>query len=100
MNKVERSASSSLLELAISAVLALLTLLAYGASFDFPFVNFDDPDYVSQNPQVQAGLTAEGARWAFTTFATGNWHPLTWLSLQADAALHGGQNAGGFHFTN
>jgi hypothetical protein len=92
---------TSLLELSVSAALAVLTLLVYCVSFDYPLLEtFDDPIYVSQNPQVQTGLTAEGVRWAFTTFHGANWHPLTWLSLQLDATLHGGQNAGGYHLTN
>jgi tetratricopeptide (TPR) repeat protein len=100
MSQVQRSSGISRVELSVGLGLAVLTLLVYCPSFDFPFVNFDDPDYVTQNPQVQAGLTADGIRWAFTTFTTGNWHPLTWLSLELDAALQGGQNAGGFHLTN
>jgi len=53
------------------------------------FVNYDDPDYVYENPAVLAGLTAEGARWAFTTGHAANWHPLTWLSHMADIELFG-----------
>src|SRR5262249_36198919 len=88
------------LELFASAALALLTLLVYSPSFSFPFVNYDDPDYVFKNPHVQSGLSADNIHWAFTTFACGNWHPLTWLSLQLDAELFGSQNAGAFHRTN
>src|SRR5436190_865564 len=96
----QRSTGAWRLEFFISVALALATLLVYCPSFDFPFINFDDQDYVSENPHVQAGLTAASVRWAFTTFNYGNWHPLTWLSLQLDAALYGGLNAGGFHLTN
>jgi tetratricopeptide (TPR) repeat protein len=87
-------------ELFLSAALALLTLLVYWPTFSFPFVDYDDPHYVFNNPHVQSGLTADNIRWAFTTFDCGNWHPLTWLSLQLDATLFGGQKAGGFHATN
>ncbi len=55
----------------------------------FGFVNFDDPRYVTQNPMVLAGWTVDGLRWAFTTFRTSNWHPLTWLSLMTDVELFG-----------
>ena len=48
---------------------------------------------------MRAGLCLAGLRWAFTTFAQSNWHPLTWLSLQLDAQLFG-LHAGGFHLTN
>ena len=53
----------------------------YGASLGYGFVGFDDPDYVTANPIVQRGLSADGVKWAFTTHAAQNWHPLTWLSL-------------------
>jgi tetratricopeptide (TPR) repeat protein len=76
-----------------------MTLAAYAPCFRYPFIHFDDPDYVTENAHVQAGLTADSVRWAFTTFACGNWHPLTWLSLQLDRTLYG-PNAGGFHLTN
>ncbi|MCX5757044.1 MAG: tetratricopeptide repeat protein, partial [Candidatus Hydrogenedentes bacterium] len=55
----------------------------------FDFVNFDDPAYVYRNPQVLSGLTGEGIRWALTTDAVCNWHPLTWISLQLDVSLFG-----------
>jgi tetratricopeptide (TPR) repeat protein len=86
-------------ELPVSLAIAAVTLLVYIPSFHFPFIVFDDAEYVSQNAHVQAGLSAEGVRWAFTTFDCGNWHPLTWLSLQLDCETYG-LNAGGFHATN
>ena len=86
--------------LSIGGLIALLTLLVYSPSLNYAFVEYDDQTYVYQNPHVQAGVTADGIRWAFTTFECANWHPLTWLSLQLDAALHGGLKAGGFHLTN
>jgi protein O-mannosyl-transferase len=85
---------------AVGASLVILTLLVYCRTFDHPFVELDDRFYVTQNQHVQAGLTAEGVRWAFTTYDCANWHPLTWLSLQLDGTLYGGRNAGGFHVTN
>src|SRR4029077_4056949 len=53
------------------------------------FLDFDDPDYVTQNVHVQAGLMWAGIRWAFTTFDAGNWHPLTWLSHMLDVEVFG-----------
>jgi tetratricopeptide (TPR) repeat protein len=84
----------------IGAALAGLTLLAYSDTFSFPFVDFDDQYYVTYNRHVHAGLTADGIRWAFTTFEAANWHPLTWLSLELDSDLYGGPKPGGFHLTN
>jgi tetratricopeptide (TPR) repeat protein len=90
----------SLGKLLISLGLAGLTLLVYSRTFNYPFIDYDDPDYVAENPFVQAGLTPGGVRWAFTSLACGNWHPLTWLSLQLDASLQKSAEAGAFHRTN
>jgi tetratricopeptide (TPR) repeat protein len=83
----------------ISCLLVVATLAVYWGVWRYEFVNFDDPLYVSQNPPVFGGLTAENIRWAFTTGHGGFWIPLTWLSLMADASCYG-LNAGGYHVTN
>jgi hypothetical protein len=59
--------------------LALLagTFAAYALVLRAGFINFDDPDYVTNNPHVKGGLTLDGIFWAFTTGYAGNWHPLT-----------------------
>ena len=75
--------------LLISAVLALVTLALYWNVVGHQFLNYDDPDYLTQNPMVQRGLTAEGVRWAFTVPVSSNWHPLTILSLMLDVQLFG-----------
>ncbi len=95
-----RISRDQLVELSVGVALVAATLLVFCPCFDHPFVNFDDEDYVTQNRHVEAGLTADSIRWAFTTFDCGNWHPLTWLSLQLDRELYGGLKAGGFHLTN
>ncbi len=63
---------ASLVELFIAVALAMLTLVVYCPCFDHPFITFDDPDYVTENRHVQAGLTADSIGWALTTFACGN----------------------------
>jgi tetratricopeptide (TPR) repeat protein len=65
----------------------------------FGFLDYDDPFYVLINPQVLAGLTLDGVKWAFTTVHAGNWIPLVWLSLMADRSVFG-VGAGGFHLVN
>src|SRR5437870_4017109 len=77
-----------------------LTLLTFLPSLGHVFIDYDDNDYVTANPQVKAGLTRAGVAWAFTTTHAANWHPLTWLSLQLDASLYGPDSARGFHLTN
>jgi Flp pilus assembly protein TadD len=53
------------------------------------FVGFDDPDYVTENGHVQAGLTWESVLWAFRSTEAANWHPVTWLSHMLDCELFG-----------
>jgi Flp pilus assembly protein TadD len=74
-------------------------MLVYAPVRRHEFVNLDDPAYVVENPQVGAGLTWSGARWAFTTGHAGNWHPLTWLSHMLDVQLFG-MDAGPHHVTS
>jgi hypothetical protein len=65
----------------------------------FGFVGCDDPDYVSANIHVRAGLTRDGMEWAFGSAHASNWIPLTWLSHMADCRLFG-LNGGLHHLTS
>jgi tetratricopeptide (TPR) repeat protein len=78
----------------VCAVLVAATLLVYAPVRALPFLYYDDMQYVTKNPPVQAGLTSESAIWAFTSFHASNWHPLTWLSHMADVELFGTSAAG------
>src|SRR5215813_1604048 len=80
-------------------LLAAATIAVFGQVVGFEFADYDDDVYVTANPHVQEGLTAAGVRWAFTTFAAANWHPLTWLSLMLDRSI-GGPGPLLFHLTN
>jgi tetratricopeptide (TPR) repeat protein len=71
----------------LSAVLLALTLALYLRVNGFPFVNYDDTLYVTQNPVVQDGLKWNTVHWAFTTYHVGTWHPVTWLSHALDCQL-------------
>lgn len=80
--------------------LLALVVVAYAGALGNGFIeDFDDHEYVSRNPYVQAGLTADAARWALTAYHSNNWHPLTWLSLQLDTTLFGTAPLG-YHLTN
>src|SRR5436305_5759281 len=85
--------------LLLCLALALVTFGVYWQVHGFGFVNYDDPDYVSENPMVKQGLTLNGIAWAFTHFYSSNWHPLTWISLMLDCQIFG-VNAGGPHVVN
>lgn len=73
----------------LALVLAVGTFLAFSPTLRHDFVNYDDPEYVTANPQVRLGLTWENIRWAFTTVHAVNWHPVTWLSHLVDVQLFG-----------
>jgi tetratricopeptide (TPR) repeat protein len=83
-------------------VLALAVCALYWPVRTFEFVNYDDHRYITHNPRVQQGLTADNIAWALTTFEVANWHPLTWLSHMLDVSVFGGegQAAGWHHLVN
>ena len=83
----------------IAIALAVITLAAFWRITQNGFINFDDQDYVTENPMVQSGLNAKSFVWAFTTDFAGNWHPLTWLSHELDVQLFGNE-AGWHHLTS
>ena len=90
---------TALQKLLLGLLLCFTALLAYWPAARCGFVNFDDTDYVTENFQVQTGLTLKGLAWAFRTGHAANWHPLTWLSHMLDAQLYGLQPAG-HHLTS
>ena len=83
----------------ICLALAAVTLAVYLPMLGHGFVNYDDPDYITSNPHVKAGLTWPGIVWAFQSSDASNWHPLTWISHMVDWQLFG-QNAAGHHLVN
>jgi Tfp pilus assembly protein PilF len=83
----------------VCLLLAVVTLALYNPVNRHPFVNYDDDRYVTQNPHVRDGLTANTAAWALTSTEQANWHPLTWMSHALDASLFR-LNPAGHHFTS
>ncbi|MGA2262028.1 MAG: tetratricopeptide repeat protein [Acidobacteriota bacterium] len=83
----------------ICFVLLITIFAVYSQVRTFDFVNYDDPDYVTDNPHVRNGLTADGAAWAFTTTFAANWFPITWLSHMLDVQFFGLQS-GWHHLIN
>ena len=77
-----RSPTIHLIVLAAAVLIVFLPTLRNG------FV-WDDTQYILENPQVSGGLTLANLRWALTSFAAGNWHPLTWISHLLDVELFG-----------
>lgn len=86
-------------------IISAVVLAVYSQTLRFEFVNFDDPNYISQNPHIQNGLTFQGLKWAFTAdllFDSLNvdyWQPVTVISRMIDISLFG-MHAGGHHAVN
>jgi len=80
--------------LILCLLLALATLALYNPVTRAPFLNFDDSIYVTDNPQVRAGLTWNTVVWAFRTPEALDWHPITWLSYALDCQIFGLNPAG------
>jgi tetratricopeptide (TPR) repeat protein len=95
MNKTQKKYRS----ICIYLVLTLTTTAVFYQVCTYDFVNYDDPVYVYENPNIQAGITPKAIKWAFTTGYFANWYPLTWLSHMLDWQLFG-PKAGGHHLTN
>ncbi len=84
---------------ACMAMLFALTISVYSPAFRLGFVDYDDNIYVFQNPHVHAGLSKATIVYALTTFDSGNWIPVTWLSYLFDATCFGIRPFG-FHAVN
>jgi protein O-mannosyl-transferase len=84
---------------AIYLALAGLTWIVFGPTLNHPFVEYDDQNYVYENPEVTGGLTSHGLLAAFTHPQARNWHPLTTISHMLDCQLFG-LNPAGHHFSS
>lgn len=80
-------------------LLVVATLAFYNPVAHCGFVYSDDIAYVTENPQVRAGLTWNTVVWAFSGVHTGFYHPLTYLSHALDCQLFG-LNAAGHHYVS
>ncbi|HEY4283844.1 MAG TPA: tetratricopeptide repeat protein [Chthoniobacterales bacterium] len=79
--------------------LGVLTWCVFGQTVQHDFVQYDDPGYVYENPDINAGITAHGVIAAFTHTHARNWHPLTTISHMLDCQLFGLDPAG-HHLVN
>jgi tetratricopeptide (TPR) repeat protein len=95
----ETDEGNKTLKVAICIFLMVATFCIYSQVQDHEFINYDDGLYITNNLNVQAGLTSESISWAFTTFHTGQWYPVTWFSHMLDYQLYG-LHAKGHHLTS
>ena len=79
--------------------LLALAWFVFGQAIRFPFVNFDDPEYVYEVPEINSGLTLDNIKWAFAHWRSTNWFPLQNISHMFEFQFFG-PNPGVFHLTN
>jgi len=75
---------------AISLLLIISTTAVYAPVRHHDFINYDDEIYIKDNNHVQAGLTSDSIKWAFSVTKDDErayWHPLTWLSHMLDCQI-------------
>lgn len=82
----------------LAASASLVTFIVYLSSLSHEFVEWDDAQYVVENPYIRS-LNMSFLKWAFSSFHASNWHPLTWISHAMDYAIWG-LNPLGHHLTN
>jgi hypothetical protein len=70
---------------ALSGILLALTVGAYIPLWQNDFVDFDDDNYITENPRVRDGLSASSIWWSVTNCESPYRMPVTWISLQFDA---------------
>ena len=73
--------------------------ISYSPILGYGFINFDDIEYIIENPHIKNGLTLESIVWAFKAQYSWNWHPITWLSHLLDVEIYG-LSPRGHHKTN
>jgi len=78
----------------LAIVLEVAVVAVYYPVHWQPFANYDDPDYVTDNFHVKAGLHWDTVKWALTARDAANWHPVTWISHALDTSMFGLNPAG------
>jgi tetratricopeptide (TPR) repeat protein len=73
----------------ICLLLAGITLAIYWPAGNYDLVDYDDPMFVTQNPDVAEGLTWHSFVRAMTSVTAGNWHPVTTFSFVLTHELFG-----------
>ena len=83
--------------LGICLMLAVVAL--YAPCMGYEFINWDDIQYLADNPVVSNGVSLEGLKAAWSTAPESMWAPLLWISFMLDVELFG-LEPWGFHLVN
>jgi len=84
---------------ALGLGIALLALAVFWPVRHFEFVNYDDLEFIVENPHVASGITTSNVAWAFAHPYTATGGPVTWISHMLDVESFG-LDAGAHHVTN
>ncbi|MBI3547839.1 MAG: tetratricopeptide repeat protein [Elusimicrobia bacterium] len=80
------------------ALIVAAVCAAFAPALGNGFVDWDDVSHIVENKHLR-GLTLENLRWMLSEEFSGNWHPLTWLSLALSHAA-GGVEPSGYHLAD
>ena len=83
---------------AIPAAVLLITFICFSPALGGEFLNWDD-NLVLTDHDAWRGLGSSQIAWAFSTYHSGHYHPLTWLSFGFDYEIWG-MNPLGYHLVN
>jgi tetratricopeptide (TPR) repeat protein len=82
----------------LPCLIAVGTFFVFSPALQNGFVNWDDPVTLLENEHYR-GFTWSHLRWMFTTFHTGHYQPLSWVTFSLDYMLWG-LDPFGYHLTN
>ncbi|HEY6162850.1 MAG TPA: tetratricopeptide repeat protein, partial [Bacteroidia bacterium] len=95
-SSVSRSTATKIKPNTLLLIVLVFTFICFFPIFSNDFLNFDDPQYVTDNPAVQQ-LNAANFKSYFTQSFVGNYQPIVILSYAIQYKLFSG-HAWGFHF--
>src|SRR4029077_18998051 len=82
----------------LALTVAVVTFAIFVPALRNEFVRWDDFDLLGQNPHYR-GLGWSELGWMFTTFHTGHYQPLSWITFAVDYLIWGMEPLG-YHLTN
>jgi tetratricopeptide (TPR) repeat protein len=83
----------------ICLLLAGITLAIYWPARNYDIVYYDDTLFVTENPEITAGLNWHSFEWAMASTTAANWHPVTSFSFVLTHQFFG-INPGAEHLVN
>ena len=84
-----------------SLALIVVGLAVFLQCYEFGYITYDDPLYITENPIVRRGISWNSIVESFSYVGESNlWHPITYISHSLDVSLFGLENPSGAHCLN